>query len=111
VNRWRVERAGSPEHWIPGWIAYAPSGIGASFPTQPEAFDWAYERASSESAHAARGLMKLSARVATKGETMPTRNADRKWRMTVAGACRAELHELCETTWCACACHDEGGTK
>lgn len=108
TGRWKVERAGSPDHWLPGWITYDPSGSGASFPSWAEAFAWAYRRASvstartvrraaaREAQYAARGVTKLRARVTIGTDSM---------------ACRAELHELCAAEWCACRCHEIEGEE
>lgn len=70
MTRWKVERAGSEGHWLPGWIAreMRPDGIGASFATQPEAFKFAEAQASSEAGLALRGLMKLASRMPRRGE-------------------------------------------
>lgn len=60
--KWRVERAGNPGHWIPGWIATDRNGLGATFNSWPEAFAFAYSRAVVNANHAHRGMMKLGAR-------------------------------------------------
>ena len=66
--RWRVERAGSPGHWIPGWIATDRNGLGASFNTWEEAYNMAYSRASIDANHAWRGLVKLAGRRSLGGD-------------------------------------------
>lgn len=103
LGRWRVERAGSEGHYLPGWIAYTgPDGIGASFSSWDEAFAFAYRRASVAIARAqAEGIASAARRGLWKASARP-------WKMTTTAACRAELHELCEPEWCVCSCHTEG---
>ena len=61
--RWRVERCGDPGHYLPGWIAYDNyTGTGATFDSQPEAFDFAFDRASERLRDAQRAIMKLASR-------------------------------------------------
>jgi hypothetical protein len=50
VDRWRVQRAGEPGAWLPGWFAVAPAGedTAAWFPTHAEAFVFALGRVSAK---------------------------------------------------------------
>lgn len=57
--KWRVERAGVAPNYIPGWIAYRPNGIGASFPSHPEALAFVDRQVHEERLHQERAMMKL----------------------------------------------------
>ncbi|WP_419817013.1 hypothetical protein [Glaciibacter flavus] len=69
LGRWRVERGGASNGYLPGWLAIDGQGSGALFPTWTEAIHYAQRQAASEDRAALyqaaqNGLMKARSRVA-----------------------------------------------
>jgi hypothetical protein len=75
TNRIRVERALTLSDPGVGWVVIA-SGFGAYFAEWSEALAYAFKLADRRREPAHTGI-----------------------------ACRANVHELCSTTWCECGCH------
>ena len=73
--KWKVERAGSEGHWLPGWIAYTLGGKGASFATWAEAFAFADRQARAHAQTAMRGAWKAMS---------TTHEPDRSHRTSIA---------------------------